>query len=238
MAQLYTASVKKKTKSLNGHLIEMFTSPSHNYKYLSEMQQQPFRYFILNKPFGMESQFVSPYEGDLLGDLSYDFPDGTHAIGRLDKDSEGLLLMTTDKRITALLFQSGVPHKRKYLVQVKHKVSEEALNRLRSGITIKIKGGVEYTTPPCDVQIVEPPVDLFPAPLQLHSNIKTSFLTITLTEGKFHQVRKMVAAVSHRCIRLIRLSIEDLHLGDVLPGEIKEIDQSAFFLQLNLERSN
>src|SRR6187549_54423 len=114
----------------------------------------PYRYFILHKPYGMESQFISPHAGPLLGDLSFSFPAGTHAIGRLDKYSEGLLLLTTNKKITALLFQSKIPHKRTYLVQVKHIVSPEGLAKLRNGLTIRVKGGGMYTTPPCEVHIV------------------------------------------------------------------------------------
>src|SRR5215213_8532351 len=113
----------------------------------------PHRYFMLHKPYGMESQFISPHAGPLLGDLSFQFPEGTHAIGRLDKFSEGLLLLTTNKKITKLLFQSKVPHKRTYLVQVKHKLNEKNLHRLRSGVSIRIKGGGYYTTPSCDVEI-------------------------------------------------------------------------------------
>jgi len=199
------------------------------------MHPTPFRYFVLNKPYGMESQFVSPYPGPLLGDIAFDFPEGIHAIGRLDKHSEGLLLLTTNKKITALLFQSKVPHKRTYLVQLKHKMEAETLHRLRTGVTIRIKGGIYYTTPPCEVQIVEPPKDIFPSPRNFPPYQASTWLLITLTEGRFHQVRKMVAAVRHRCMRLIRVSIEDLSLGELQPGEVKEIEEEAFFTQLKLE---
>jgi 23S rRNA pseudouridine2457 synthase len=101
----------------------------------------PHRYFILNKPYNMVSQFVSSHDVKLLCDLDFDFPEGTHAIGRLDNNSEGLLLLTTNKKITRLLFQGEVPHKRTYLVQVKNIVSEEALLQLQNGIKISGKGG-------------------------------------------------------------------------------------------------
>ena len=78
------------------------------------------RYFLVNKPYNMVSQFVSSHDVRLLGDLNFDFPEGTHAIGRLDQNSEGLLLLTTNKKITKLLFQGPIPHKRTYLVQVKN----------------------------------------------------------------------------------------------------------------------
>lgn len=200
------------------------------------------RYFVINKPYGMESQFVSPYPGPLLGDLGFDFPEGTHAVGRLDKHSEGLLLLTTNKKITTLLFESKIPHKRTYLVQVRHNMSEESLHQLRTGVTIRLRGGGgggggEYTTPPCEVEIVEQPKDLFPSPRNFPDYILNTWIMITLTEGRYRQVRKMVAAVRHRCMRLIRVSIEDLSLGNLQPGEVKEIPEEVFFEQLKLEKS-
>jgi 23S rRNA pseudouridine2457 synthase len=186
----------------------------------------------------MESQFISSYPNTLLGDLDFDFPEGTHAIGRLDKHSEGLLLLTTNKKITKLLFQSKVPHKRTYLVQVRLKMNDESLQRLRTGVSIRIKGGEYYTTPPSDVVIVEKPKDIFPSPRNLPPNIESTWLLITLTEGKFHQVRKMVVAVRHRCMRLIRVSIEDLLLEDLQPGKVKEVDEDFFFNKLKLERES
>lgn len=194
------------------------------------------RYFVLNKPCGMVSQFVSPDEKKvgLLGQLDYSFPEGIHAIGRLDKDSEGLLLLTTDKRITRLLFESKTPHKRTYLVQVRRKVMEAALHRLQTGIEIKIEEGRMYTTPPCDVQVVSKPEGLFADPFLYAPQIESSWLRITLTEGKFRQVRKMVAAAGHRCMRLIRESIEDLHLGDLQPGAVMEYTKEQYFSLLHL----
>jgi 23S rRNA pseudouridine2457 synthase len=195
--------------------------------------QARYRYFILHKPYGMESQFISPHPGPLLGDLAFSFPEGTHAIGRLDKYSEGLLLLTTNKKITALLFESPVPHKRTYLVQVKHHVTEEGLQRLRNGVPIRITGDAFYTTPSCEVNIVPP--SSFPSPRPFPPYVESTWLSITITEGKFRQVRKMVAAIRHRCMRLIRTSIEDMELGDLQPGEVKEVDEASFFSQLKLK---
>jgi 23S rRNA pseudouridine2457 synthase len=193
----------------------------------------PFRYFVIHKPFGMESQFISPYAGPLLGDLNFSFPEGTHAIGRLDKPSEGLLLLTTNKKITKLLFQSKVPHRRTYLVQVLRKVSPEKLLQLRNGVSIRLTGDDFYQTPPCEVDIVEAPD--YPSPRYISPYIESTWLRITITEGKFRQVRKMVAAIQHRCMRLIRVSIEDLQLGSLQAGEIMEVSEKTFFSQLKLE---
>lgn len=192
------------------------------------------RYFLVNKPYNMVSQFVSSHEVNLLGDLAFNFPDGTHAIGRLDQNSEGLLLLTTNKKITKLLFQGPIPHKRTYLVQVKNAMSQETAIKLSAGIDISAKTGTHFKTTPCEVNIVEKPEGLFEMGKPLHENVITTWLTITLTEGKFHQVRKMVAAVNHKCIRLIRISIEDITLGNMQPGEVVEIDEDSFFRDLKL----
>ncbi len=182
----------------------------------------------------MVSQFVSSHVVRLLGDLHFTFPDGIHAIGRLDNHSEGLLLLTTNPKVTRLLFQGEVPHTRTYLVQVKNRVSEESVQKLQSGIPIKIKAGANYITTPCEVAIIPEPPSLFSSGYVLREGVPNTWLQITLTEGKFHQVRKMVSAIHHRCIRLIRVSIEDIVLDDLLPGEVREIPEEVFFRKLKI----
>ena len=187
------------------------------------------RYFIINKPYNMVSQFISPDKVGLLGDLDFNFPEGIHAIGRLDNHSEGLLILTTNKKVTTLLFQGEAPHSRTYLVKVRNEVSAESLQKLRDGVSIRIKGGGQWVTTPCNVEIVQKPTDIFSHPFERKEYVTHTWLTITLTEGKFHQVRKMVEAVNHRCIRLIRLSIENLELGNLQPGCVKEFEEQDFF---------
>lgn len=196
------------------------------------------RYFSINKPFNMVSQFISPDKVGLLGDIDFDFPEGTHAIGRLDNHSEGLLILTTNKRVTKLLFESKVPHKRTYLVQVANVVSQETLQQLRTGINIRVKGGGYYVTTPCEVEIVERPADLFEGAFLFRKDIPHTWLLITLTEGKFHQVRKMVFAAGHRCQRLIRVSIENLTLGTLPPGGVRELEEEEFFQLLKIDNWN
>ena len=192
------------------------------------------RYFILNKPMNMVSQFVSSHAVNLLTNLEFKFPPETHAIGRLDQNSEGLLLLTTNKKITKLLFQGAVPHKRTYLVQVKNTVSAETILKLANGIAISAPNGTQFITTPCLVKLVNKPTKLFEVGKPLHENVKTSWLQITLTEGKFHQVRKMVAAVNHKCIRLIRTEIENIHIGNMQPREVVELNEHDFFSLLKL----
>jgi 23S rRNA pseudouridine2457 synthase len=199
------------------------------------MSSSTHRYFILNKPYSMVSQFVSTHAVNLLGDISFNFPEGIHAIGRLDNLSEGLLILTTNKKVTRLLFDARVPHKRTYLVLVNYTVTEDRLQQLRDGVSIRIRGGDYYTSIPCEAEIVLQPEISFPSPYVMTENIPYTWLRITLTEGKFHQVRKMMTAIHHRCKRLIRVSIEDLALGDLQPGCIKEIPEEDFFTLLKIE---
>jgi 23S rRNA pseudouridine2457 synthase len=192
------------------------------------------RYFMLHKPVDMVSQFMSNHDVRLLGAVDFNFPEGTHAIGRLDNKSEGLLLLTTDKKVTRLLFQGKEPHTRTYLVQVKYHVNPETIEKLTRGISISAPHGAEYMTSPCLVELWDKPAWLQEPKTPLHENIPYSWLKISLREGKFHQVRKMVAAVHHKCIRLIRISIDNLELGELKPGEVKELDRDEFYEKLNL----
>ena len=144
------------------------------------------------------------------------------------------MILTTNKRVTRLLFQGEAPHKRTYLVRVRNRVSAESLQQLRTGVPIIIEGGATYVTPPCEVDIVENPENLTIEQQEQRDYVPHTWLRITLTEGKFHQVRKMVAAVRHRCKRLIRVSIEDLELGSLPPGHIREIEEEDFFKQLKI----
>ena len=183
----------------------------------------------------MVSQFVSPDKVGLLGDIDFEFPEGIHAIGRLDNHSEGLLILTTNKKVTKLLFESKVPHKRTYIVQVRHKVTQESLEQLRTGVTICIKGGEHYTTTPCLTEIIEKPEGLNTRPDDFNEDLPHTWLSITLTEGKYHQIRKMTDALRHRTKRLIRVSIEDLKLGNLQPGCVREIGEATFFTQLKID---
>ena len=183
----------------------------------------------------MVSQFVSSHEVQLLGDLNYNFPEGTHAVGRLDQHSEGLLILTTNKKVTRLLFLGEVPHKRTYLVQVNNVLSKDSLVKLQTGVNIRIKNGLNYTTPPCAVTIVENAESLYKDAITQTAYGPHTWLLITLTEGKYHQVRKMIGAVRHRCKRLIRLSIEDLHLNGLKSGGVREIEEKTFFKCLHID---
>ncbi len=185
----------------------------------------------------MVSQFVSNHEVRLLGELAFSFPEGTHAIGRLDNMSEGLLILTTNKKITKLLFMDKTPHERTYLVKVRHRMKPESVLQLQNGVSIQVSGGGYYTTQPCKAFIIDDP-----KPLLASAGVEEkddglnnhTWLTLTLVEGKYHQVRKMVSALGHRCLRLIRLSIEDLQLAGLPAGEVREVQEEEFFRNLKI----
>jgi 23S rRNA pseudouridine2457 synthase len=190
---------------------------------------------MLNKPFNMVSQFVCAEDVRLLGDLDFDFPEGTHAIGRLDSLSEGLLLLTTNGNVTRMLFQGKTRHKRTYLVRVLGIVTSEEVQQLRNGVIIRVRGAGDYLTPPCDVKLLGNPPPVFPHQLEQNPYIAHSWLQITLYEGKRHQVRSMMRAVNHPCRRLIRTAIEGIALGDLAPGCVQEMEEDDFFRLLKID---
>ena len=187
------------------------------------------RYFIINKPANMVSQFVSSHAVRLLGDMDFKFPEGTHAIGRLDSPSEGLLILTTDKTVTRKLFLAKQAHTRSYLVMVQHKMTEETFLQLQQGVNIPINDTEYYLAKPYSVKIITDPTVLYKYATDQREIYPHTWLLITLTEGKFRQVRKMVLSVKHRCLRLIRLSISNILLADIAPGKVKELDSDRFY---------
>ena len=193
------------------------------------------RYFIIYKPYKMISQFVSPYVQRKLGELNFNFPEGTNAVGRLDDDSEGLLILTTDKSLTKRLLHPDRKHKRNYIVQVEKKITEETVQKLRNGLEIIVKRKGLYTTLPCEVNIIEKPANLPERAHAFREELPQSWLEFVLMEGKNRQIRKMCAAVRHDCKRLIRTKIENLELGDMQPGDVREIGQKELFSLLLLE---
>ena len=183
----------------------------------------------------MVSQFVSSHEVRLLGDLDFEFPEGTHAIGRLDNHSEGLLILTTNKKVTRLLFDPKKKHERSYLIMVKNIVTPELLEQLRTGVSIPVTTGEDYIAVPTSIEIVENVKDHYVHMDDVRQQYPHTWMLMTLTEGKFHQVRKMCLAIHRRCLRLIRISIGNLKLGDLKPGEVKEMDEDEFFELIGIE---
>ena len=146
------------------------------------------------------------------------------SIGRLDEDSEGLLLLTTDGKVSAEITGRGV--EKEYYVQVDGEITQKAIEQLSRGVEIGINGK-KYITNPCQVKGLDiPPV--FPArskPIRDSRHGPTSWISVTLTEGKFRQVKKMTAAVGHPTLRLVRVRVGNEYLGNMHTGEVEEVDQ-------------
>ncbi len=198
------------------------------------MNASPFRYFMLYKPFGMLSQFTS--EGTKLGlETLNAFPKNVYPLGRLDADSEGLLLLTDDGKLNHLLLNPKYAHERTYCAQVEGMVSEDALRQLRVGVLLNFDGK-PYQTKPAKAHIMIPE-PVFPErnpPIRFRAHIPTSWIELQLIEGKNRQVRKMTAAVGFPTLRLIRTSIKGLHLGDLKPGESIELEKIVFMRKIGL----
>lgn len=185
------------------------------------------RHFILHKPYGFLSQFI--YNGKrrknkgLLGDL-YEFPMGTMAIGRLDEDSEGLIFLTTDGKVSHEV--RGKHVEKEYYVQVDGLITDEAIQLLKSGIQIGVEGK-KYTTLPCNAYKLIPK-PLFPNRIKKIRDDRhgpTSWVSITIKEGKNRQVRKMTAAAGFPTLRLFRVRIGNVVLGDLEAGNVIEVNQ-------------
>lgn len=188
---------------------------------------QTYRHFLLHKPFGYLSQFVCELpKKKLLGEL-YDFPEGTMAIGRLDEDSEGLLLLTTSGVMSERARSSII--EKEYYAQVDGDIDEVALDRLRNGVLIGIRN-VKYMTKPCKVTRLISAPDFAPRTKKIRDDRHgpTCWVSIVLKEGKFRQIRKMTAAVGFPTLRLFRVRFGNLLLGDLAPGMVKEVPESLF----------
>lgn len=179
---------------------------------------------MLNKPLGVISQFVqlNKRKKKVLGDL-YDFPEGTMAIGRLDVKSEGLLLLTTDGKVSMQIRSKTV--EKEYYVQVDGLATDEAIEQLCTGVTIGFNG-IKYKTLPCKAFRLNPAPNFPPRAKKIRDDAHgpTSWLSIVISEGKFRQVRKMTAAAGFPTLRLIRVRIGQLQLGDLQAGEVVEVD--------------
>lgn len=187
------------------------------------------KYFIIYKPKGCLSQFSKEHGKTALGDF-FDFPKDIYPIGRLDEDSEGLLILSNDKSINSVLLNPKNGHWRTYWVQVNGQIHKRALKELESGVDIFINKK-KYNTLPAKVKKGLPPNNIPPLEIQQKN---TSWLRISLQEGKNRQVRKMTAKVGFPTLRLVRTHIELLDLGDLKPAGFKQMDKNQLFSKLKI----
>jgi 23S rRNA pseudouridine2457 synthase len=184
----------------------------------------------LHKPYGVLSQFT-PEPGSKWRTLAeFKLPAGVYALGRLDADSEGLLLLSDERALNFKLLDPANAHGREYWAQVEGIPSADALARLeRGGIAID-----DYKTLPCRARLIEPAPAIAPRvpPIRVRKSIPDCWLSLELTEGKNRQVRRMTAAVGHPTLRLLRARIGQFALGDLAPGtwrELTEAERAAVF---------
>tara|TARA_B110000503_G_C7132743_1_gene407493 strand:+ start:1005 stop:1589 length:585 start_codon:yes stop_codon:yes gene_type:complete len=177
---------------------------------------------IFNKPYGVLSQFTA--DGSANRTLSeFGFPKGVYAVGRLDADSEGMLLLSDEPGLNTQLLDPKHAHTRCYWAQVENLPTPEALEQLSSGVLIK-----DLTTMPARAWMLDPQpnVSARTPPIRIRLSIPDCWIGLELIEGKNRQVRKMTAAVGHPTLRLIRVSMGTLQLGDLAPGNWVELSST------------
>jgi 23S rRNA pseudouridine2457 synthase len=186
-------------------------------------------YCIIYKPFNVLSQFTSQEGKQTLKDY-FDVPKDVYPVGRLDYDSEGLLILTNDKKLNHALLNPAHEHIREYWVQVDGAITQKAINELQQGVIISVDGK-KHTTKKCFVALFDeaPSVPERNPPIRFRKNIPTSWIKLTLTEGKNRQVRKMTAAVGFPTLRLIRHSIEKLTIEGLMPGEMRLLQKKEIY---------
>lgn len=188
-------------------------------------------YYIVYKPYGMLSQFTEESPGQLtLAHLSFTFPDDVYPVGRLDRDSEGLLLLTNDKSLNQRLLNPRNKKPKTYLVQVEGVPTPEALKKLEAGIELTINKKTFRTRRAAVSRLSAPPaVPERNPPIRFRKSVPDTWIQITIHEGKNRQVRKMFAAIGYPVLRLIRTNLAGLSVQKLLPGETKPIKLSQLF---------
>ncbi len=184
-------------------------------------------YFVIYKPYQVMSQFSPSGDKKTLKDY-FDVPKDVYPVGRLDFDSEGLLILTNDTSLNHQLLHPQNEHEREYWAQVDYAVLPSSIQQIQQGVAINIDGKM-YQTKPCQASLIlpEPQVpDRFP-PIRFRKEIPTTWLQLILKEGKNRQVRKMTAAIGHPTLRLIRYRIEQIKLGTMQPSDMIEMDEST-----------
>lgn len=196
------------------------------------------KYFIVHKPFNVLSQFSSENNKKTLKDF-FEVPPNVYPVGRLDYDSEGLLILTDDKKLNHYLLDPLNNHEREYWVQVEGEMSTEQIDRLQQGVEIKVNGKLYHTKKCIAKKFLTPPtVSTRNPPIRFRKSVPDTWIKIILTEGKNRQVRKMTAAVGCPTLRLIRYRIEQITLENLYPGEMKNIPKQELYNLLKIKKIN
>jgi 23S rRNA pseudouridine2457 synthase len=183
------------------------------------------------------SQFTSQEGRQTLKDF-FNVPFDVYPVGRLDYDSEGLLILTNDKELNHSLLNPLFAHEREYWVQVEGEIDRQAIRNLEQGVTITVDSKW-YNTKPCKAEkfVMSPNVAERNPPIRFRKNIPTSWIRLILNEGKNRQVRKMTAKVGYPTLRLIRYCIEKLTLDGLQPGEMRMMNKEELYPLLFTKRS-
>jgi len=192
------------------------------------------RYFIIYKPYLVLSQFTAD-EGKQSLKTFFDVPTDVYPVGRLDHDSEGLLILTNDASLNHRLLNPSFAHEREYWVQVDGDIHEKAMHELRSGVSITINGTKYKTRPSKATRFTNTPTPPIPdrdPPIRFRKEIPTSWIKLVLTEGKNRQVRKMTAQTGFPTLRLIRYRIGGITLDSLLPGDLREMNKNDIYTRL------
>jgi len=180
-----------------------------------------FHVYRFWKPYGVLTKFTDEEGRPTLADY-IDVPN-IYAAGRLDLDSEGLLLLTDVGRLQQQLSDPRYEHPKTYWAQLERSPDEAALERLRAGVELS-DGGKLWRTKPAQARLIEPPdIPDRPVPIRYRANIPTAWLELTITEGKNRQVRRMTAAVGYPTLRLVRWAIGSITLAGLQPGEVQPL---------------
>lgn len=193
------------------------------------------QYFVVYKPYGVLSQFTAE-EGKLgLGSL-YKFPKTVYPVGRLDEDSEGLIILTNDKRLTTLVLSPKNEKAKTYWCLVEGKPDATALAKLEKGLVVTVKGEL-HRTKASKAKLLDPIPEIPERnpPVNYTKSSDHTWLELKITEGKNRQVRKMTAAVGHPTLRLIRVAIEDLKLVSFEPGAMQQLFPNKIYKLLNMK---
>lgn len=190
------------------------------------------QYYLIYKPYQVLTQFSPDGDKKTLAD-HFKVPRDVYPVGRLDYDSEGLLLLTNDRTINHRLLNPRFSHEREYWVQVDGAVTVEATKQLEQGVDINVDGKM-YRTRPCRAMMFkeEPEVPIRIPAIRFRKNIPAPWLRMILQEGKNRQVRKMTAAVGYPTLRLIRYRMEGLTIAGMLPGEMRSIQRQEVMRHL------
>lgn len=192
--------------------------------------KSPKIYLAFHKPYGVLCQFTKEKPEDLtLKDFLPTLPDDVYSIGRLDKDSEGLLLLTNDNKFKTRLLDPASKLKKTYWIQVDGQIDEKSINKLKDGPVIRINK-IDYKTLPCEARIIpSPDIPERIPPVRYRKSIPTSWVEISIVEGKNRQVRRMGAAVGYPVLRLVRCKIGKFKLNDLARGTWKNFKPEQFF---------